>query len=141
MNNCCISSQRHICILINIEQVVESVLDDIFIQYGTIMCFACSCNTSFHIPITRTTVVSVPHNIFITGSVNNIHPMVSVLLDSIYINMIQRLSLHETLILHFTFKLNQHLKYQFSKIHLYLDRWIHICQVDSCVTVQHINTI
>jgi hypothetical protein len=79
---------------INIHQFVESVLDDIIIQYGTNMFLAYSSDTSFHISNTGMTVVSGPHNIFITGFVNNIHPIVSVFLDSIYINMIQRFSLH-----------------------------------------------
>ena len=52
----------------DISGAVSISLDNIFIEYDTEIPFALSTNTSIHIQIKWTTVVSVPNNIFVSES-------------------------------------------------------------------------
>lgn len=71
MKNCNISSERHICIHIggvSFNQLLVSLLDNIFLQYNTRIVLACSSETSIGIQFNITTqVVSIPHDIFVSG--------------------------------------------------------------------------
>ena len=51
----------------NIYQIVSILIDSVSIQYDAKIHFALSADTSIHIQIKWTTVVSVLNNIFLSG--------------------------------------------------------------------------